>query len=142
MNVNKVVLIGRLGKDPEVRFTAGGQAVASFSLATSKHWKDKDGQKHEKTEWHKVVVWGKLGEACGKYLEKGRPAYVEGELATRSWTDKQGVERYMTEIIAQTVQFLGDNKEEKKGAYAPEKPKQEPQQEPYQSTFTEDDIPF
>ena len=107
-DINKVILIGNLGRDPEVRFTNGGQAVANFSIATSESWTDKaSGQKQEKTEWHRIVVWGKLAELCGEYLKKGRQAYVEGRLQTREWTDKEGKKNYTTEVVANTVQFLG-----------------------------------
>ncbi len=106
--INKVILIGNLGKDPEVRFTPGGQAVANFNIATSESWNDKTtGQKVEKTEWHRIVVWGKLAELCGEYLKKGRQCYVEGRLQTREWTDKENVKKYTTEVVANTVQFLG-----------------------------------
>ncbi|MCB0406348.1 MAG: single-stranded DNA-binding protein [Bdellovibrionales bacterium] len=105
--VNKVILIGRLGADPEVRYTSGGSAVANFNLATNESWMDKEGQKKERTEWHRVVVWGKLGELCGQYLSKGRQAFVEGRLQTRDWQDKDGNKRYTTEIVAQNIQFLG-----------------------------------
>jgi single-strand DNA-binding protein len=104
--INKVILIGNLGKDPELRHTPQGQAVANFSLATSESWNDKNGQKQERTEWHKVVVWGKPAELVAKYLSKGRKAYVEGRLQTRAWDDKDGQKRYTTEIVATTVQFL------------------------------------
>jgi single-strand DNA-binding protein len=104
--VNKVIIIGNLGKDPELRHTGQGQAVATFSLATSDAWTDKNGQKQERTEWHRVVVWGKLAELCQKYLAKGRKAYIEGRLQTRAWDDKDGQKRYTTEIVANTVQFL------------------------------------
>ncbi|MEW5740166.1 MAG: single-stranded DNA-binding protein [Myxococcota bacterium] len=105
--VNKVILIGNLGADPEVRFTPGGQAVANFRIATNESWTDKQGQKQERTEWHRIVVWGKQAENCGEYLKKGRQAYVEGRLQTREWTDKEGKKNYTTEIVANTVQFLG-----------------------------------
>jgi single-strand DNA-binding protein len=106
--INKVILIGNLGKDPEVRFTPSGQAVANFNIATSESWTDKTtGQKQERTEWHRIVVWGKLGELCGEYLKKGRQCYVEGRLQTREWTDKEGKKKYTTEVVANTVQFLG-----------------------------------
>ena len=105
--INKVIIVGNLGKDPELRHTPQGQAVANFSIATSESWNDKQGQKQERTEWHRIVVWGKLGELCAKYLTKGRQAYVEGKLQTRSWDDKDGQKRYTTEIVASTVQFLG-----------------------------------
>lgn len=105
--VNKVIVIGRLGSDPEVKTISTGNTVARLSVATSDQWTDKEGQKQERTEWHRVVVWGKLAELCGKYLSKGRQVYLEGRLQTRSWEDQQGVKKYTTEIIAQTVQFLG-----------------------------------
>ncbi|MEN9796649.1 MAG: hypothetical protein RL653_345 [Pseudomonadota bacterium] len=106
-SVNKAIVIGNLGKDPEVRFTPGGQAVANFSVATNESWKDKNGQAQERTEWHRIVVWGKLAELCGEYLKKGRSAYVEGRLQTREWTDKEGKKNYTTEIVANQVVFLG-----------------------------------
>jgi single-strand DNA-binding protein len=105
--VNKVILIGNLGKAPELRFTPSGQAVANFTIATNESWNDKSGQKQERTEWHRIVVWGKLAELCGQYLSKGRQCYVEGRLQTREWNDKEGKKNYTTEIVAQTVQFLG-----------------------------------
>jgi single-strand DNA-binding protein len=105
--VNKVIIVGNLGKDPELRYTPQGQGVANFPIATSENWTDKQGQKQERTEWHRIVVWGKLGELCSKYLSKGRQAYVEGRLQTRAWDDKDGQKRYTTEIVATTVQFLG-----------------------------------
>lgn len=107
VGVNKVFLIGRLGTDPEVRYTSNGGAVANFNVATNESWTDKAGQKQEKTEWHRIVVWGKLAELCGQYLSKGRQIFVEGKLQTRDWQDKEGQKRYTTEIVAQSVQFLG-----------------------------------
>jgi single-strand DNA-binding protein len=107
MSVNKVILVGRLGQNPEVRYTPSGAAVANFSIATNESWMDKQGQKQEKTEWHRIVVWGKLAELCSKYLTKGRQAYVEGRLQTRQWQDKDGQTKYTTEVQAQTIQFLG-----------------------------------
>lgn len=104
--INKVILIGNLGKDPELRHTPQGQAVANFPLATSESWTDKNGQKQERTEWHKIVVWGKPAELASKYLSKGRKAYVEGRLQTRAWDDKEGQKRYTTEVVANTIQFL------------------------------------
>jgi single-strand DNA-binding protein len=104
--VNKVILVGNLGKDPEVRHTPQGQTVANFSIATSESWNDKTGQKQERTEWHRIVVWGKLAELCSKYLSKGRQVYIEGKLQTRAWDDKEGQKRYTTEVIANTIQFL------------------------------------
>jgi single-strand DNA-binding protein len=107
MSVNKVILVGRLGQNPEVKYTPSGAAVANFSIATNESWVDKSGQKQERTEWHRIVVWGKLAELCSQYLTKGRQAYVEGRLQTRQWQDKEGVTKYTTEVQAQTVQFLG-----------------------------------
>src|SRR3954452_15223391 len=107
MSVNKVILVGRLGQNPEVRYTPSGAAVANFSVATNEAWTDKSGQKQERTEWHKVVVWGKLAELCAQYLAKGRQCYIEGRLQTRQWQDKDGQTKYTTEVQAQTVQFLG-----------------------------------
>ena len=105
--INKVIMVGRLGQDPEVRYTPDGTAVANFSIATSEGWKDKEtGERREKTEWHRIVAWRRLGEICGEYLSKGRQVYVEGKLQTRSW-EKDGVTRYTTEIVASDVQFLG-----------------------------------
>lgn len=105
--VNKVIVVGNLGRDPEVRFTPGGAAVANFSVATSENWTDKGGQKQERTEWHRIVAWGKTAELCGEYLKKGRQVYIEGKLQTRKWKDKEGVEHSTTEIVADRVVFLG-----------------------------------
>lgn len=111
MSINKVILIGNLGQDPEVRYTPGGLAIANLSIATTESWNDKNtGQKQEKTEWHRVVVMGKLAELCKQYLSKGRQVYVEGGLQTRQWQDKEGQTRYTTEVRAQSVQFLGGQK--------------------------------
>jgi len=107
MSVNKVILIGNLGKDPEVRFTANGKAVARFPIATSEVWNDGEGNRQERTEWHNIIVWGKQGESCGQYLAKGRQVYVEGSIRSRTYDDKSGTKRYVTEIIAQRVRFLG-----------------------------------
>lgn len=107
MSVNKVIILGRLGQDPELKYTPSGAAVCNFSLATSESWTDKAGQKQEKTEWHRIVVWGKLAELCNQYLAKGRQAFVEGKMQTRSWDDKDGQKKYTTEIMASTVQFIG-----------------------------------
>lgn len=105
--VNKVIIVGRLGNDPEIKHTQNGQTVARLSVATSENWTDKSGQKQERTEWHRIVVWGKLADLCGKYLSKGRQVYLEGRLQTRSWEDPNGQKKYSTEIVANTVQFLG-----------------------------------
>ncbi|MFH2046908.1 MAG: single-stranded DNA-binding protein [Pseudomonadota bacterium] len=105
--LNKVMLIGRLGKDPEIRYTNAGVAIANFTIATSEDWKDKaSGEKKERTEWHRIVAFGKLGEICGEYLSKGKQIYIEGRLQTRAWDDKDGNKRYTTEIVASDMQFL------------------------------------
>ena len=106
-SVNKVILVGRLGKDPEVRYMPNGDAVANITLATSESWKDKNGEKQEKTEWHRVTFYRKLAEIVGEYLKKGGMVYVEGRLETRKWTDKAGVEKYTTEVIANEMVMLG-----------------------------------
>jgi single-strand DNA-binding protein len=105
--VNKVLLIGNLGNDPELRYTPGGVAVANFSIATSDRWTDKDGKPQERTEWHRIVAWRKLAEIAGEYLKKGKQVYVEGKLQTRNWEDKEGAKRYITEIVADNIQMLG-----------------------------------
>lgn len=105
-SVNKVILVGRLGGDPEIRYTTGGSAVCNFSLATSEKYKDKNGDSKEKTEWHKIIAWNRLAEICGEYLAKGSLVYIEGGLTTRSWEDKEGKTRYTTEIVARSMQML------------------------------------
>ncbi len=105
--LNKAMLIGNLGKDPEIKYTPEGVAIAKFSIATSEQWKDKDGQKQEKTEWHNIVAFRKLAEICGEYLTKGKQVYIEGRIQTRSWDDKDGNKKYMTEIVADKMQMLG-----------------------------------
>lgn len=147
MSVNKVLLIGRLGSDPEIRYTPSGAAVANFSLATNESWNDKNGQKQERTEWHRVVVWGKLAQLCGEYLRKGRQCYVEGRLQTRQWQDKEGQTKYTTEVIATTIQFLGAGGERSAnpgmsaggGQKSGDDFSQVRMEEP---SFTEEDIPF
>jgi len=106
-SINKVILIGNLGKDPEVRYLPSGDAVANISIATTETWKDKGGEKQEKTEWHRVSMFSKLAEIAGEYLKKGSQVYIEGRLETRKWTDKEGHERYTTEIRADRMQMLG-----------------------------------
>jgi single-strand DNA-binding protein len=114
--INKVILVGNLGKDPEVRYSPSGQAVANATLATSESWKDKNtGEKQERTEWHRVVFFGRLAEIAGEYLKKGAQIYVEGRLQTRKWQDKEGQDRYTTEIVANEMQMLGS----RSGAGAP-----------------------
>jgi len=107
-SVNKVILIGNLGRDPEVRYAPSGSAICNVTIATSRNWKDKtSGERQEETEWHRVVFYDRLAEIAGEYLKKGRPVYVEGRLKTRKWTDKDGVEKYTTEIVADQMQLLG-----------------------------------
>ena len=107
-SVNKVILIGNLGRDPEVRYAASGSAICNVTIATSRQWKDKtSGERQEETEWHRVVFYDRMAEIAGEYLKKGRPVYVEGRLKTRKWTDKDGVEKYTTEIVATEMQLLG-----------------------------------
>ncbi|WP_225072760.1 single-stranded DNA-binding protein [Desulfuromonas sp. CSMB_57] len=151
MSVNKVILVGNLGKDPELRYTASGTAVANFSLATTERYKDREGQTQEKTEWHNIVAWRQLAEICGKYLQKGKQVYIEGRIQTRSYDDKDGNKRYITEIVADQMQMLGRVGDENSGGGAPRRePRQErPQQSRVQETTYEeppfnpdDDIPF
>ncbi len=106
-SINKVILIGNLGRDPELRYTQGGQAVANFTLATTERFSNREGERQERTEWHRIVAWGKTAELCAQYLSKGRSVYIEGRLQTREWEDKEGQKRRTTEITANTVQFLG-----------------------------------
>ena len=138
--VNKVILVGRLGQDPELRYTPDGTAVANFSIATSIEWKDRDsGGKKEKTEWHRIVAWRRLGELCGEYLAKGRQVYIEGRLQTRDWQDRDGNKRYTTEVVATEIQFLGsrDSAGPRDGYGGPPPP-----DEPPQFDSQDDDIPF
>ncbi len=105
--LNKAILIGNLGQDPEMRYTQSGVAVANFNIATSETWKNKEGEKETRTEWHRIVAFGKLGEICGEYLAKGKQVYIEGRIQTRDWEDKEGVKRYTTEIVANQMIMLG-----------------------------------
>jgi single-strand DNA-binding protein len=136
-SVNKVILVGNLGADPELRYTSSGTPVASFSLATRERWTNKSGEKEEKTEWHKIVAWARLGEICGEYLHKGKQVYIEGRLQTRSWEDRDGNKRYTTEIVAQTMQMLGPAGKEGR---LESKDEAFPVEEPI--SVPEDDIPF
>ncbi|MCP3984384.1 MAG: single-stranded DNA-binding protein [bacterium] len=110
--INKAILIGNLGRDPELRYTKGGQAVANFSLATSESYTTKDGRREDRTEWHRIVVWGRVAENCAQYLAKGRTVYIEGRIQTQEWENKEGQKQRTTEIVAQTVQFLGGPRRE------------------------------
>lgn len=137
-SVNKVILIGNLGRDPEVRFTQGGTPVANFTMATTERWNDPSGEKKERTEWHRIVVWGKQAEVAAEYLKKGRSVYVEGSLQTREWTDRDGNKRYTTEVRAQRLQFLGARPDDRGGsAPAPVEEAAEPA-----GGYADDDIPF
>jgi single-strand DNA-binding protein len=138
--VNKVILVGRLGTDPEIRYTQQGSAVANFNIATSEAWTDKSGEKQEKTEWHRIVVWGKTAELCSQYLAKGRQIFVEGRLQTRQWEDKDGGKRYTTEIVANTVQFL-DRGQDKAGGAQPSQDFSAPELAA-PSVSADEDIPF
>jgi single-strand DNA-binding protein len=147
--VNKVILIGNLGKDPELRYTPGGQATASFSLATTERWNDKNGQKQERTEWHNIVAWGKLAELVNQYLKKGRSAYIEGRINYRSWDDRDGNKKYRTEIVANQIQFLGGggpassaNDALPDTPEAASKSNNEPPAEAGQSAVVEENLPF
>ena len=135
--VNKVFLIGRLGQDPDVKYTQSGTAVCNFSLATSETWKDKDsGEKQEKTEWHRIVAWSRLAEICGEYLSKGSQVWIEGKLQTRSWEDQDGNKRWTTEVVASQMQMLGGKRDpgNSEGGGAP--------QSNDQGSFFDDEIPF
>lgn len=136
-SVNKVILIGNLGRDPEVRYTQGGTAVANINLATTERWNDPSGERKEKTEWHRIVVWGKQAEIAGEYLRKGKQIYVEGSLQTREWTDREGNKRYTTEVRAQRFQMLGraDDRQPVPAGGGREVAEPDP-------GFSEDDIPF
>lgn len=134
MAVNKVILIGNLGKDPELKQTQNGTAVATFSIATSETYKDKTGNKQEKTEWHNIVVWQRLAEICNQYLHKGKQVYIEGRLQTRKWQDRDGNDRYSTEIVANQMQMLGnknDNGQQQQQSQ-PQQQQQQPQQQQQQ----------
>lgn len=139
--INKAIIIGNLGRDPEVRYTADGRAVANFSIATSERWTDKNtGEKKENTEWHRIVAFGRLGEICGEYLSKGRQVYVEGRIQTRSW-EKDDITRYTTEIVASTVQFLGSKDSIMETAEPARKPSYSEPDQPAQGAV-DDEIPF
>lgn len=164
-SVNKVILVGNLGRDPEMRYMPNGEAVCNFSIATTDNWKDKNGQKQERTEWHNIVIYRKLAEIAGEYLKKGRPVYIEGRLQTRKW-EKDGVTRYTTEIIADQMQMLGGRgegggntyevvDEDQSSSYSASTPASSPSSAPRQQPAAakpastgsgfddfEDDIPF
>jgi len=139
MSVNKVILIGRLGADPEVRYTGGGTAVTNFRMATSRNYTNKQGEKVDETEWHRCVAFGRTAEVCGEYLHKGSQIYVEGRLRTRDWEDKDGNKRYTTEILIDRMQMLGGRGERDQAAAAasPEDPFNK-----LPDDVPDDDVPF
>jgi single-strand DNA-binding protein len=140
--INKVILIGNLGRDPEIRYTQSGTAVASFSIATSERWTDRDtGENRERTEWHRIVAFGKLGERCGEYLSKGRQVYIEGRLQTSSY-EKDGITRYSTDIVASVVQFLGGRDAGQDSRSYGNAPEPHVPSEPSYPDRMDDDIPF
>lgn len=141
MTVNKAILLGRLGKNPEIRNTKGGDPVASFSLATDQSFKDRQGKRQDRTEWHQIVVWGKLADFADKYLSKGRLIYLEGRIQTREYTDKDDVKRYKTEIVATTIRFVGPAPEASKSGTKDEPPPAGATA-PDDGEVSEDDIPF
>lgn len=136
--INKAILIGNLGGDPEVRYTQSGAAVATFNIATTETWKKQDGTKEEKTEWHKIVAFDRLGEICGEYLSKGSRVYIEGRIQTRQWDDKDGNKRYTTEIVAKEMKMLtprGEGAGKARGGSHAEEP-------PYPEPVMGEDVPF
>lgn len=137
-SINKVILIGNLGRDPEVRYTPSGTAVANFSIATTENWTNKDGEKESHTEWHRIVAWGRLGEICGEYLSSGKQVYIEGRIRTNEWEDQEGNKRQNKEIVALTMQMLGSRAQAEPSS--DESPSPEP--DTASSGPTEDDIPF
>lgn len=143
--INKVILIGNLGRDPEVRYTANGQAVANFPLATTEYGASKDGNRQEYTEWHRIVAWGRLAEICGEYLTKGKSVYIEGSLRTRSWEDKEGVTKWTTEIVARSMQILtpaGSGGSSQKSSSSKENIPDDDVDFGDDNFTTDDDIPF
>ena len=139
MGVNKVILVGNVGKDPEIRHLDSGVAVANFPLATSETYKNKENQKVTNTEWHNIVLWRGLAEVAEKYVKKGNPLYIEGKIRTRSYDDKDGNKRYITEIVADTMQMLGSKQDNEGGSSAPEK---ESTPDIENAPQEEDDLPF
>ncbi len=147
-SVNKVILVGNLGRDPEVRRMPSGDAMVSLSIATTDTWKDKSGERQEKTEWHRIVIFGRLGGVAGEYLKKGSQAYFEGRLQTRKWTDKEGQEKYTTEVVADRMQMLGSRPGSGGGDFGGNQSPSKGSAESGSSQFSgglddlEDDIPF
>ena len=141
MALSKIQIIGNLGRDPELRYTKSGQAVANFTLATTENW-TRDGNREERTEWHRVVAWGKTAELCTQYLTKGRTVYIEGQIRTREWEDKEGHKRQTTEIHAQTVQFLGSGPRSGSAPRAPDEPAPAGESAATSAAPGDDEIPF
>ena len=146
MSVNKVILIGNLGKDPEMRYLQGGTAICNISIATTRQWKDKNGEQQKETEWHKVVAFGRTAEICGEYLKKGSQVYIEGRLQTRKWQDKEtGADRYSTEIVCETMKMLGaSNGERSLNAKREQRMMADAQNvvDMFPGAIVDDDVPF
>lgn len=142
MSVNKVILIGRLGKDPDLKYTSGGSAVANFTLATNRSWKGQDDQKQEETTWHNIVVWGRQAEVIKEYLAKGRQVYLEGRIANRSYDDKEGNKRYISEVVVEQFRFLGDRGDTGSGKRSDGPPPDAPPPPPPANAGDDDDLPF
>jgi single-strand DNA-binding protein len=149
MSVNKVILVGRLGRDPETRYTSGGQAVCNFSVATDRSYKDRTGQTQKQTEWHKIVAWGKLAEICQQYLKKGSQVFIEGRIQSRQWDDKEGNKRTSFEIVANEMRMLGSRADAGASRGAPAEPHGEAHEPaaaddfaPSESQVSDEDIPF
>jgi single-strand DNA-binding protein len=144
MSVNKVILVGRLGRDPESRFTGSGQAVCNFSLATDRSYKDRNGQTQKQTEWHKIVVWAKLAEICQKYLKKGSQIFIEGRIQSRQWDDKDGNKRTSFEIVANEMRMLGSRSEASAPAHSGDEAEAPAAPAPEESgpEVSDEDIPF
>ena len=136
--VNKVILVGRLGADPQLRYTPSGRANASFNLATNAVWKDQEGNQQERTDWHRITAWGKLAEIMGEYLKKGSSVYIEGSLRTRSYEDANGVKKYITEVNASEMVMLGKKSE----GVSPDESQPEEPDVPEAAAEAEDDLPF
>jgi single-strand DNA-binding protein len=141
-SVNKVILVGNLGQDPELRYTPNGAAVTTLSVATNEVWKDNDGNKQERTEWHRVVLWRRLAEIAGEWLKKGSKVYIEGRLQTRSWEDKDGIKRYMTEVIADALTMLDSKSDGGRATVPPPSDADAPPAPEGPGPQEEDDLPF
>lgn len=139
--INKAIIIGHLGADPEIRYTQSGTAVATFNVATTERWKDNDGNSQEQTEWHRIVAWGKQAEICGEYLVKGSKVYIEGKIQTRSWEDKEGVKRYTTEIVMREMKMLDPKDKGSSDGYGGSGGSKGEEPPPPESKFGED-VPF